>query len=64
MIKEKVTQKDIENARKQCGVKEISILHESRYFHFINNYIFDLIHDIFEGVAPMEIKLVLISSFK
>jgi len=59
MIEEKVTQKNIENARKQCGVKEISVLHESRYFHVTNNYIFDPMHDIFEGVAPMEIKLVL-----
>lgn len=59
MIEEKMTQKDIENAKKQCGVREMSILHESRYFHFTNNYIFDPMHDIFEGVAPMEIKLVL-----
>lgn len=59
MIEEKVTQKDVENARKQYGVKERSILHESQYFHFTENYIFDPMHDIFEGVAPMEIKLVL-----
>lgn len=58
IIEEQITEKDIENARKHCGVKEKSVLHESRYFHFTENYIFDPMHDIFQGLAPMEIKLV------
>ncbi|CAL1672286.1 unnamed protein product [Lasius platythorax] len=59
IIEEQVTEKDIENARKHCGVKEKSVLHENRYFHFTENYIFDPMHDIFQNVALMEIKLVL-----
>jgi len=51
--------KDCINARKKSGIKEESALHMSRYFHCTNNFVFDPMHDIFEGIAPYEIKLVL-----
>ena len=41
------------------GVKTDSILNTLRTFHCAKNYSFDSTHDILEGIAPMEIKLVL-----
>ncbi|XP_036148433.1 uncharacterized protein LOC118647499 [Monomorium pharaonis] len=58
-IMEKINLKDVENAMKQSGVKENSALHLLRYFHFTQNFVFDPMHDIFEDIAPMELKLVL-----
>jgi len=59
LLKEKINLKDIENAKKESGIKENSPLHASRYFHCTQNFVFDPMHDIFEGIAPMELKLVL-----
>ncbi|KAK3918377.1 putative endonuclease 4 [Frankliniella fusca] len=41
------------------GVKEDSCLHQLQYFHSANNICFDTMHDIAEGVAAWEMKLVL-----
>jgi len=41
------------------GIQENCALHSSRYFHCTNNFVFDPMHDILEGIAPMKLKLVL-----
>ena len=41
------------------GLREKSVLNESKYFNTIRNATFDLMHDLLEGVCDMEIKLVL-----
>lgn len=43
----------------ESGVKRPCILNTSRYFHVTKNFCPDVMHDILEGVAPMEVKLVL-----
>jgi len=50
-IKEKINLKDIENAKKESGIKENSPVHASRYFHCTQNLVFDPMHDTFEGIA-------------
>lgn len=47
-----------EKYSKIFGVKFDSILNET-YFHSTNNYCFDPMHDLLEGIVPLEIKLVL-----
>lgn len=44
---------------KDVGIRELSALNDSNYFHILDNYSFDCMHDILEGVLGMEIKLVL-----
>lgn len=41
------------------GVWRSSILNQLSYYHVSENFAVDIMHDIFEGVAPKEIKLVL-----
>jgi hypothetical protein len=41
------------------GVRTDCILNKLRYFHCADNHIFDAMHDLLEGICPMEIKLVL-----
>lgn len=41
------------------GVKGPSILNDFRIFHFTENWIFDIMHDLFEGIIPLVLKLVL-----
>ncbi|XP_065655080.1 uncharacterized protein LOC136081591 [Hydra vulgaris] len=41
------------------GIKVISILKELKYYHMAKNDTGDIMHDILEGIAPLEIKLVL-----
>lgn len=41
------------------GVRGDSCLNESRFFHIARNKIFDVFHDLFQGVCPMVLKLVL-----
>ena len=41
------------------GVRTGCILNDMRYFHTANSHNFDIMHDILEGVAPYEVKLVL-----
>lgn len=59
LIKGATTVKDCQAARTQSGVREESALHSSPYFHYTNNYVFDPMHDIFEGIASYVTKLVL-----
>lgn len=48
------------NIPKDFGIKSVnSILNDSKYFHTTNNLVFDIMHDLLEGLLPMEIKLVL-----
>jgi len=53
------TLKEIESLKRMSGIQENCALHSSRYFHCTNNFVFDPMHDILEGIAPMELKLVL-----
>jgi hypothetical protein len=34
------------------GIKRFCLLNESRYFHFVENFSFDILHDFFEGAIP------------
>lgn len=43
----------------RTGVRENSCLHTSRYFHCTNNFLFDPMHDILEGVGQLDLKLVI-----
>jgi hypothetical protein len=44
---------------KLYGVKQDSVLNSLKYFHCTNNFAFDPMHDLLEGVVPYTIKLVL-----
>lgn len=48
----------LENSR-QYGIKDLCILNDSKTFHVMENYTFDLMHDLLEGVCQLEIKMVL-----
>jgi len=41
------------------GIKADSCLNSLEYFHITDNVCVDIMHDILEGVAPLEIKLML-----
>lgn len=41
------------------GVKENSCLNTLKYFHVTENICADIMHDVLEGVAPLELKLLL-----
>lgn len=41
------------------GVKEDSCLNKLQYFHVTENVCVDIMHDILEGVAPLEVRLML-----
>ena len=41
------------------GVKRVSILNESAFFHVVDGLDLDVMHDQLEGVLPLEIKLLL-----
>lgn len=41
---------------KLFGIRCDSVLNELRIFHTTENFIFDVMHDLLEGVIPMEIK--------
>lgn len=41
------------------GVKRQCILNTSKFFHVTSNFCPDVMHDVLEGIAPMEVKLVL-----
>ena len=40
------------------GLKINSTFNSLRYFHVCNNYLFDVMHDLLEGVAQYEIRLL------
>ncbi|XP_051947286.1 uncharacterized protein LOC127618717 [Xyrauchen texanus] len=44
--------------RSLYGLKTNSTLNTLKYFHVCNNYSFDIMHDLLEGVAQYEIKLL------
>lgn len=53
---------DVASYRKtstSCGIRENSFLHSSQYFHCCENFVFDPLHDLWLGVCPMILKLVL-----
>ncbi|XP_026792111.1 uncharacterized protein LOC113540088 [Pangasianodon hypophthalmus] len=41
------------------GVKRVCLLNSLKYFKTANNFAVDIMHDILEGVAQLEVKLVL-----
>ena len=41
------------------GLRESTDLNSLNYFHITNNYMFDLFHDIWEGVAKYEVRFLL-----
>ena len=41
------------------GVKSECLLNSLKYFHIVDNFAVDVMHDILEGVAPFEVKLTL-----
>lgn len=41
------------------GIQENSILNDLNFFNSTENFSYDVMHDIFEGVCPMDIKFVL-----
>ena len=43
----------------ETGVRGHCCLNDLRYFHNVANFNFDVMHDIFEGVGPYEVKLIL-----
>jgi hypothetical protein len=57
--------KDVEKSKqdadaiKATGVKRDCILNELEYFNVVNNYCLDAMHDILEGIFPLELKAVL-----
>lgn len=50
-----------ENNVSTTGVKRSSVLNELGYFHVTHNYAPDAMHDILEGIGPLELKLVISS---
>lgn len=44
--------------RSLYGLKKKSTINTLKYFHVSNNYSFDIMHDLLEGVAQYEIKLL------
>lgn len=47
------------NEPSKTGVKEDSCLNQLRYFHVTENISVDIMHNILEGIAPLEVKLML-----
>lgn len=47
-----------EGGQSQCGVKGDCILRvKLQYFHTITGFPPDVLHDLFEGIAPVELAL-------
>lgn len=46
-------------AMTETGLRENSCLHASKYFHCTDNFVFDSMHDILEGIAQLDLKLVI-----
>ena len=65
MLRTKLTNENhynylVENPRENScfGIKRNSILNSLTYFNVSDNFVFDIMHDILEGVAQYEIKLL------
>ena len=41
------------------GVYSACLLNESEFYHTTENYAFDITHDLWEGVVPLELKLII-----
>uniref|UniRef100_A0ABD2WN81 C2H2-type domain-containing protein n=1 Tax=Trichogramma kaykai TaxID=54128 RepID=A0ABD2WN81_9HYME len=41
------------------GVKRECVLNESKYFHSTQNFIFDIMHDVLEGQAQLDLRLII-----
>ena len=41
------------------GIKENSCLNSLKYFHVTENVCVDIMHDVLEGIAPLEVRLLL-----
>lgn len=41
------------------GIKKDSCLNTMKYFHVTENVGVEIMHDVLEGVAPLEVKLLL-----
>lgn len=48
-----------ENNLSTTGLSRSSVLNELPYYHVLENASVDVMHDIFEGIAPLEVKLIL-----
>lgn len=48
-----------QNNMSATGIGRNSIFNELNYYHVTENISVDIMHDIFEGIAPLEVKLVL-----
>ena len=47
------------SASSSSGVKDFCALNNLKYFHCCSNWVFDVLHDLFEGWVPYVIKLVI-----
>lgn len=48
------------NNEKITGIKENCVFNSIPSFHVTNNYYFDIMHDIFEGVCRYDISKILV----
>ena len=44
---------------RDCGIKSSCLLNTLQYFHVVENSTVDILHDVLEGVAELELKLIL-----
>jgi len=45
---------------RRTGIKRPCVLNNLKYFHVVENFVVDAMHDILEGIAPFEVALVLV----
>ena len=45
---------------KDCGIKHRCLLNDLQYFHVAENVAVDPMHDLMEGIVPLELKLIFI----
>ena len=43
---------------RDCGIKSSCLLNTLQYFHVVENSTVDILHDVLEGVAEFELKLI------
>lgn len=52
-------EEDLQGNVADTGIKSASCFNDLQYFHIIGNSVFDIMHDILEGVGMIEFKLIL-----